>query len=115
MWMEQGSQATPCHNHHTVLGIIDRIPRRHLQVELASADSLKWSFGTSVETVRHGYTLQLQTDASGGSKSWKRVAVTAIAGECSGTCKDDGSVIALQLTSQSLASIVYRLMDDDSA
>jgi hypothetical protein len=58
--------------------------------------------------------------ASGGAaaRTWRRVAIAvgggAPSGDSSGALREDGSVLSMQLVTTALATIVYRLMDDDS-
>ena len=80
--------------------------------------SLKWSFGANLDTLRHGYTLSLpqlvssQSGLGGISRGWKKAAITAAVGE--GVVRDDGNCISLQLFGASFASIVYRMIDEDT-
>lgn len=81
--------------------------------------SLKWSFGINLDTLRHGYTLSLphlvssQSVIGGGiGRGWKKAAITSCNGE--GVVRDDGICISLQLFGASFASIVYRMIDEDT-
>lgn len=99
--------------------------------------SLKWSFGVNLETLRHGYTLSLphlsantisssstsssssllsatSNSGSGGGqiRGWKRAVLTSAVGE--GVIREDGNCISLHLFGASFASIVYRMIDEDT-
>jgi hypothetical protein len=100
---------------------------------------LRWSFGSSPDSIRHGYTINptgapLQPSSSSSSSSsaassaavsWRPLTVSSFAGgttastggagaPSTGSIREDGSVVSLQLVSGALASIVYRMLDEDS-
>jgi hypothetical protein len=103
--------------------------------------SLKWSFGVNLETLRHGYTLSLPhlspntisssststsgsllsatsnsnsigTGSGGQIRGWKKAVLTSAVGE--GVIREDGNCISLHLFGASFASIVYRMIDEDT-
>ncbi len=104
------------------------------QIDAPAADTLKWSFGATVDSTRHGFTLQslaggspaggasagAGAPASGAAPSagpWRRAAVAFLGvqgSDSTAVLRDDASVLCLTLVSGSLATIVYRMMDEDS-
>ena len=94
---------------------------------VAAPIGLRWSFGASPETLRHGYSLAVPSASGSGAagagagsappaapapSGWRRLAVTACTGE--GVVREDGGAISLQLFGSSFAAIVYRVLDEDT-
>jgi hypothetical protein len=87
------------------------------------ASTLRWSFGQSPESIRVGFTLALARGAAGAGaaadappepRGWRRLGVSFAGMECTGAVREDGMVLTLTLLSPALATVVYRMIDDDS-
>lgn len=88
--------------------------------------ALRWSFGQSVESARHGFTTTAAAASAAASPApvsavsqpssggWVALHVTGpgVGSLSSGLVSEDGQAIALRLVSKaSLTSVVYRIVD----
>jgi hypothetical protein len=80
---------------------------------------MRWSFGRTADSVRTGYVLEPAPDggpaASAAAARALYLKVSFGGHACTGTYQPDLGLLTVHLVGATSATIVYRILDDDSA